>query len=46
MVKRDPHGRRGLEWRLDPLSQWLFNALQEARLPAVCVETQHMRAVT
>jgi hypothetical protein len=28
-----------------PLSQWLFNALAEASLPVVCVETRHMRAV-
>jgi transposase len=28
------------------LSQWLFNALGEASLPVVCVETRHMRAVT
>ena len=27
-------------------AQWLFNALGEASLPAVCVETPHMRAVT
>ena len=45
MVKRGPHRRRGLEWRLDRV-QWLFNALGEASLPAVCVETRHMRAVT
>jgi transposase len=28
-----------------PLSQWLFNALAEASLPVICVETRHMRAV-
>src|SRR5712672_1566877 len=28
-----------------PLSQWLFSALAEAGLPAVCVETRHMQAV-
>jgi transposase len=27
-----------------PLSQWLFSALAEASLPAICVETRHMRA--
>jgi transposase len=27
-----------------PLSQWLFSALAEAGLPAICVETRHMRA--
>jgi transposase len=35
--------RIGLE--AGPLSQWLFSALAEADLPAVCVETRHMRAV-
>src|SRR5450830_577048 len=35
--------RIGLE--AGPLSQWLFSALAEAGLPAICVETQHMRAV-
>ena len=35
--------RIGLE--AGPLSQWLFGALAEADLPAVCVETRHMRAV-
>ena len=35
--------RIGLE--AGPLSQWLYSALAEAGLPAVCVETRHMRAV-
>ena len=35
--------RIGLEAR--PLSQWLFSARAEADLPAICVETRHMRAV-
>ena len=35
--------RIGLE--AGPLSQWLFSALAEAALPAICVETRHMRAV-
>jgi transposase len=35
--------RIGLE--AGPLSQWLFNALAEASLPVICVETRHMRAV-
>jgi len=35
--------RIGLE--AGPLSQWLFSALTEARLPVICVETRHMRAV-
>ena len=34
--------RVGLE--AGPLSQWLFSALAEAGLPAICVETRHMRA--
>jgi transposase len=33
----------GLEAGL--LLQWLFNALAEAKLPMVCVETRHMQAV-
>ncbi|WP_337847903.1 IS110 family transposase [Sphingomonas sp.] len=28
-----------------PLSQWLVNALTEAGLPMVCVETRHMKAL-
>src|SRR3954469_5037009 len=36
--------RIGLE--AGPLSQWLFSALAEADLPAICVETRHMRDVT
>ena len=35
--------RIGLE--AGPLSQWLFSALAEVSLPAICVETRHMRAV-
>src|SRR5262245_9861418 len=35
--------RIGLE--AGPLSQWLLNALGEAGLPVICVETRHMRAV-
>ncbi len=35
--------RIGLE--AGPLSQWLYNALGEAHLPVICVETRHMRAV-
>ena len=35
--------RIGLE--AGPLSQWLFSALAEAELPAICVETRHMQAV-
>ena len=45
-VLTDPacHFKRiGLE--AGPLSQWLFNALAEAGLSVICVETRHMRAV-
>ena len=35
--------RIGLE--AGPLSQWLYSALAEAGLPAICVETRHMRAM-
>jgi transposase len=35
--------RVGLE--AGPLSQWLYSVLAEARLPVICVETRHMRAV-
>ena len=35
--------RIGLE--AGPLSQWLYNALADAGLPVICVETRHMRAV-
>jgi transposase len=35
--------RIGLE--AGPLSQWLYGALAEARLPVICVETRDMRAV-
>src|SRR5215469_13712585 len=28
-----------------PLSQWLFNALTEAALPVICVETRYMKAL-
>src|SRR5277367_1061540 len=35
--------RVGLE--AGPLSQWLVNGLTEAGLPAVCVETRHMKAL-
>jgi transposase len=34
--------RVGLE--AGPLSQWLYDALTEAGLPAICVETRHMKA--
>src|SRR3974377_2430076 len=38
------HFRRvGLE--AGPLSQWLYSAFAESGLPAICVETRHMRAV-
>jgi transposase len=36
--------RIGLE--AGPLSQWLFSALAEAELPAVCVETRCQTSTT
>ena len=35
--------RIGLE--AGPLSQWLYSTLVDAGLPAVCVETRHIKAV-
>ena len=35
--------RIGLE--AGPLSQWLYSVLNDARLPVVCVETRHIKAV-
>ena len=29
-----------------PLSQWLYSVLVEVGLPAICVETRHMRAMS
>src|SRR5262249_52363811 len=37
------YGRVGLE--AGPMSQWMVTGLLEARLPVVCVETRHMKAV-
>ena len=37
------YGRIGIE--AGPLSQWLVNALTEAELPVICVETRHMKAL-
>jgi transposase len=37
------YGRIGVE--AGPLSQWLVNALTEADLPVICVETRHMKAL-
>jgi transposase len=34
--------RIGLE--AGPLSQWLYAGLVEARLPAICIETRHVKA--
>ena len=43
LTDRAYHFKRiGLE--AGPLSQWLYGALAEAGLPAICVETRHMRA--
>src|SRR5215510_6535097 len=37
------YARVGLE--AGPMSQWVVTGLLEARLPVVCVETRHMKAV-
>jgi transposase len=37
------YSRIGIE--AGPLSQWLVNALTEAELPVICVETRHMKAL-
>src|SRR6266849_7657968 len=36
-------GRIGIE--AGPLSQWLVNVLTAAKLPVICVETRHMKAL-
>src|ERR1700693_3521011 len=36
-------GRIGIE--AGPLSQWLVSALTAAKLPVICVETRHMKAL-
>jgi transposase len=44
-VLQDPAwslARVGLE--AGPLSQWLFNGLAEAGVPALCIETRHAKA--
>lgn len=44
-VLKDPTlriGRIGLE--AGPLSQWLFEGLANAGLPAICIETRHAKA--
>lgn len=38
----EPYERIGLE--AGPLSQWLYFGLRDAGLPAICVETRHMKA--
>jgi len=45
ILKNDAYRFRRIGLEAGPLSQWLFSALAEAGLPAICVETRHMRAV-
>ena len=42
---KSPAYRKRIGLEAGPLSQWLFSALAEAGLPAICVETRHMQAV-
>ncbi len=45
MLKNPAYHFKRIGLEAGPLSQWLFSALAEAELPAVCVETRHMQAV-
>jgi len=45
VLKNGPYHFKRIGLEAGPLSQWLFSALAEAGLPAICVETRHMRAV-
>jgi transposase len=45
ILKNDAYRFKRIGLEAGPLSQWLFSALAEAGLPAICVETRHMRAV-
>ena len=45
MLKKGGYRFKRIGLEAGPLSQWLFSALAEAGLPAICVETRHMRAV-
>ncbi len=45
VLKNDAYQFKRIGLEAGPLSQWLYSALGEARLPAICVETRHMRAV-
>lgn len=40
-----PDGLKRIGLEAGPLSQWLWSALAEAGLPAICVETRRMHAV-
>jgi len=44
VLKNPAYGFKRIGLEAGPLSQWLFSALAEAGLPAICVETRHMRA--
>ena len=45
VLKGDVYHFKRIGLEAGPLSQWLYNALGEANLPVICVETRHMRAV-
>ncbi len=45
MGKRGPHGRGGLEWRIDRCRSGCSMRGGEASLPAVCVETRHVTSM-
>jgi transposase len=45
VLKNPSHHFKRIGLEAGPLSQWLLSALAEAGLPAICVETRHMRAV-
>ena len=45
VLRNDAYHFKRIGLEAGPLSQWLFSALAEAGLPAICVETRHMRVV-
>src|SRR4029078_2358731 len=45
VLKNPTYGFKRIGLEAGPLSQWLFSALAEAGLPAISVETRHMRAL-
>src|SRR3974390_475359 len=45
VLKNGPYHFKRIGLEAGPLARWLFSALAESGLPAICVETRHMRAV-